>query len=88
MELKIDDKELAKEIAALAVERLRHYVNDNDAKYMFYHESVDKAVQKEVGEIIRENKDKILDAVVDKLADDYMKQIKLAAVLSALAKKE
>lgn len=88
MEIKLDDKEFATELAKLAVERFRDYTEKNGGKYMLYHEEVNKVVHKEVTNIIKRNEDKILTAVVDKLAEKYASQIKLACVLSALSNKE
>jgi hypothetical protein len=87
MELKIDDKEFAKALAEMAVDRLRGYLDDNDERIMLYHKDVGRVVEKEVKEIIQRNEEKILNAVVDKLAEKYMSQIRLSAVLSALSNK-
>lgn len=86
MELKIDDKDFCRELADMAVNDLRRYI-ENGESTMFYDNQVSCIVKEKVDEIIKQNEEKILKLVVDVLAEKYFKSIKMLTVLSALSDK-
>ena len=88
MEIKFDQKEFMDALAREVIKQERDFWDDADEKYIIYHSSVGDAVKEEISRIIRENENKVFNAVVEMLAGKYAQQIKLAAVLSALSKKE
>lgn len=88
MEIKFDQKEFMDALAREVIKQERDFWDDADEKYIIYHSSVCDAVKEEISRIIRENENKVFNAVVEMLAEKYAQQIKLAAVLSALSKKE
>ena len=88
MKIEVDEKELLREVAVQIIREEREFFERASIGTLVYRKEVGEAVERKITEIIEENKDKILDCVVDKLAEKYMSQIKLAAVLAGLSKKE
>ena len=87
MELKFDQKEFMETLALEVIKKEEEFWDRADERWLMYYSGVKDAVKEEITRIVRDNEDKILNAVTDKLARDYADQIKLAAVLSALCKK-
>lgn len=66
MELKIDDKEFAKELAQIAYNDLYNHIMDDskDHWYMFYDKDIAEAVQRNVDKLFEENKDRLFNAIL------------------------
>lgn len=88
MELKFDQKEFMETLALEVIKKEKEFWDNADERWLIYHSVTKEAVKEEIARIVRDNEDKILNVVTDKLAKEYAEQIKLAAVLSALCKKE
>lgn len=86
MKFEIDDKVFAKELAEYAYSGIRRYLEERQ-EYMFYDEDIAKAVQSNINKLFEENKDKILDRIVEHCAEQYHKDIKLQVILSAMMNK-
>lgn len=88
MKIEFDEKELLREIAIEVIREYDDFFERASSGTLVYRREVGETVERKIAEIIERNEDKILSCVVEKLAEKYMSQIRLAAVLSGLSKKE
>lgn len=86
MEVKIDEKLVGEELAKLLYESLAGHLADKskDHWYMFYDKDIANAVQRNIDKLFEENKDYIFNAVVEKCAERFHKDIQLQVILSAM----
>lgn len=86
MKIEMDDKEFSKELARIAYDGLYQHIKDDskDHWYMFYDKDIAEAVQRNVDKLFEENKGKLFNAIVDKCAEQYHKDIHLQVILSAM----
>lgn len=87
MTFNIDDKELAGEIAERAMQSIYDMLSREDYSTVWYNEKIANALYAGIREIVADNKDKIIQAIIDKAAEKLCKNISFAAVLAALNNK-
>jgi chromosome condensin MukBEF complex kleisin-like MukF subunit len=87
-EVKFNSEEFMETLAKEVIKQEKTYWDESNAEFLIYHKNVSEAVYDAIKEIAIRSKEKIIEMVVDRLAEKYMTHIKLAAVLAGLSKKE
>lgn len=88
MKFEIDEKIIAREMA----DKIYDYVYDTISRDNFntwlYNGEVAKALESNIEKLVADNKDRIINAIVELTADKLKKDISMRAVLALLGNKD
>lgn len=88
MKFEIDDKEIAQEIAKNAKDYIYDYLGRDDYSNVWYNREIADALNAGIAQIVSDNKDKIIQEIIDKAAEKLCKNITFSAVIAALGNKK
>ncbi|MCM1441166.1 MAG: hypothetical protein NC131_18485 [Roseburia sp.] len=88
MQFEIDEKIIAKEMAENIYQYAYDTLKRDDFESWLYNSEVAKALNENIAKLVDDNKDKIINAIVELTANKIKKDISMRAILSLLATKE
>lgn len=84
MKFEIEDKELARQLAEIASQSVYDSLSRDDYSGVWYNREVSAALYDGIRQIVSDNKEKIINAIIEKAAEKLSSKIQFAAVLAAL----
>ena len=87
MKIEIDDKIVAEQLAEKTIDWLYDSLEKQEYSRLWYNEAFESSIKIQVEKLFIENKDKIINAIVERTAEKLQKNISLRAVLALLGEK-
>lgn len=87
MKIELDDKTFSEELARIAYSWLHDTITQERHDSLFYHKEIAESVQRNIDKLFEEHKNYILDEIINRCGEKYLKQINTLVLLDALSKK-